>query len=190
MSGRSTLRRLAPLCALLALAAILGACANDAPAAAAFPGLSPELNAQLAELRRATDPYRDVQAARDAGYEVLVTHPTTGDRCLRRDEIGGMGFHYLNPDLVDDAVTGSSPEALIYEPQADGSLELVGVEYVIPFAIRSADESAPILFGQEFQRNGTFDLWALHAWVWRDNPNGVFSNYSPAVSCANADAVE
>lgn len=189
MFERSTPRRLAPACATLLLAAVVSACGNG-DEAVLFPGLSEELNAQLEELRNATESFQEIQSAREAGYEVLVTHPTSGARCLSHAELGDMGFHYLSPDLVDDAVTGSSPEVLIYEPQADGSLELAGVEYVIPFAIRGDDESPPILFGREFRRNYTFDLWALHAWPWRDNPSGVFSDWNPAVSCDDADAVE
>jgi hypothetical protein len=62
-------------------------------------------------------------------------------------------------------------------------LELVPVEYVVPFAIRADDQTPPILLGQEFRRNYTFDVWALHAWAWRDNSSGVFSDWNPDISC-------
>lgn len=189
MFQRSPPLRIVPACATLILfAATVAGCGReeDTPF---FPGLSGELNDQLEELRTATDSFHDIQQARDAGYEVLVTHPTSGDRCLSHSQLGSMGFHYLNPSLVDDVATVASPEVLIYEPQSDGSLELVAVEYVVPFAIRGEDEPAPILFGREFRRNHTFDLWALHAWVWRDNPSGVFSDWNPDVSCDDAAAV-
>jgi hypothetical protein len=26
-------------------------------------------------------------------------------------------------------------------------------------------------------------FYALHAWVWQDNPDGVFANFNPDVSC-------
>lgn len=45
---------------------------------------------------------------------------------------GGMGFHYGNTDLIDGNVQVDQPELLLYEPQADGSLELVAVEYITP----------------------------------------------------------
>lgn len=188
MFGRSLPRPLALLCAGAILTTAVLACEEED--GVLFPGLSDDLNAQLTELRGATEPLRDVTQGNAAGYEILVTHPESGERCLNHAQLGAMGFHYLNPDLVDDAVSVAAPEVLIYEPQSDGSLALVGVEYVVPFAIRGDDEAPPILFGREFKRNYTFDLWALHAWVWRENPSGVFADYNPAVSCANADAVD
>lgn len=161
---------------------------NNGTGSVLFPGLSAELNAQLAELRSATGPFRRIQDAKDAGYDVPVAHPTSGKTCLRHGQLGAMGVHYLNGALVDGAVSVTSPEVLIYEPRADGSLELVGVEDVIPFAIRAEDEPAPVLFGQELRRNHTFGLWALHAWAWRQNPSGVFADWNPAVSCQHESA--
>jgi hypothetical protein len=151
--------------------------------------VSSELNAQLAELRKAIAPYRQIDAAKAAGYNVAVAHPTGGHTCLAPPQLGGMGVHYLKPDLVDGTVNASAPEVLIYEPKADGSLELVAVEYIIPFQIRGENQPAPTLFGQELKHNFTFGLWALHAWVQKENPNGVFADYNPSVSCQHASAV-
>jgi hypothetical protein len=33
--------------------------------------------------------------------------------------------------------------------------------------------------GQEAQGRAT--LWVLHAWVWKDNPTGVFQDFNPRV---------
>lgn len=184
ISMRRILRH-AWLCVGLPLAA-----GCDSDESLLFPGVSQDLNEQLAELRNATEPFKQIETARDAGYEALVTHPTNGNRCLVHAQLGGMGFHYLNPALVDDAVVVASPEVVIYEPQPDGSLELVAVEYIVPFAIRGEDDAPPILFGREFKRNKTFGVWALHAWSWRQNPSGVFSDWNPVVSCDAADAVD
>lgn len=151
--------------------------------------LSPE-EAALDDLRRAGEAFLDVARAHDAGYQVLVVHPTSGDRCLADPALGGMGFHYLNADLVDDEVSVTSPEVVIYEPDADGDLELVAVEYVVPFSIRGEDQEPPVLFGRSFKRNPTFQLWALHAWAWKENPSGPFADYNPDVSCRYAGAVE
>jgi hypothetical protein len=180
-------RRIATLCASLALTATLSACEDDD--SVLFPGVSREVNEQLTVLHDSMTPFQDVESAIAAGYGVIVEHPTDGSRCLAHHDQGAMGFHYLNPDLADDAVAVSSPEALLYEPRSDGSLELVGAEYVVPFAVRSDTETPPVLFGREFSRNYTFNVWALHVWVLRDNPNGVFSDWNPTVSCEHADAV-
>ncbi|HEX7049727.1 MAG TPA: hypothetical protein VF188_05895 [Longimicrobiales bacterium] len=171
----------------LVATALITACHDDE--SPLFPGLSEALNAQLTDARSATEPFQQIQNANDAGYDVLVAHPTNGNTCLRHPELGAMGVHYLNAGLVDGTVAVATPEVVIYEPQADGSLELVGVEYIIPFAIRGDDQTPPVLFGREFRRNYTFNLWALHAWVWRDNPSGVFSDWNPDVSCEHEDAV-
>ncbi len=138
---------------------------------------------QLAELRRATAAFHRPEQGEAADYTVLVTHPTSGAACLEDAELGGMGRHLLNPALIDDEVLVPSPEALIYEPDQNGELRLVGVEYVIPFDIRGTNEAPPTLFGQEFKQNFTFNLWALHVWPWKHNPSGMFADWNPSVSC-------
>ena len=40
-----------------------------------------------------------------------------------------MGIHYINPALFGPGNDPLQPEILLYLPRADGSLELVGVEY-------------------------------------------------------------
>jgi hypothetical protein len=32
-------------------------------------------------------------------------------------------------------------------------------------------------------QNHTFDVWALHVWVWKHNPSGMFADWNPQVSC-------
>jgi hypothetical protein len=73
----------------------------------------------------------------------------------------------------------------MYEPQEDGSMELIGVDYVIPFD-RWTRSEAPTLLGQSFMRNETLGVWALHIWAWRTNPSGMFAAWNPDVSCAHA----
>lgn len=171
MSDNPLHRRLALCCGLLAVA--LGGCGDDA--------LSPE-EAGLAKLRQAAESFTDFSATHQ-DYDVLVTHPVNGRTCLRDSTLGAMGTHFLNTALVDDTVLAAAPEVVIYEPQEDDTREFVAVEYIIPFTIRGEDEDPPVLFGQEFVQNHTFNLWALHAWVGRDNPSGVFAPWNPDVSC-------
>lgn len=141
------------------------------------------VNRDLAALRRATAQLRDTASARAAGYEVLVTHPETGAECLSHDTHGAMGYHFLNPALVNDEVVVDQPEVILYEKGPNGKLRIVAVEYIIPFSIRGPDEPPPVLFGREFVHNNTFDLWMLHAWVWKNNPSGIFADWNPNVSC-------
>jgi hypothetical protein len=39
---------------------------------------------------------------------------------------------------------------------------------------------------QTFKRNEQFGVWALHVWLYRDNPSGIFADWNPRVSCAAA----
>jgi hypothetical protein len=99
-----------------------------------------------------------------------------------------MGFHYGNVGLIDGSVQVDQPELLLYEPEKNGQLRLVAVEYIIPYSFHSRASAAPVLFGQEFKRNDTFQLWGLHAWVWKENPSGMFASWNPNVTCENATA--
>jgi hypothetical protein len=58
-------------------------------------------------------------------------------------------------------------------------MRLVGVE----FAILNTGQPAPTLLGQTFQAEDEFGVYALHAWVWRRNPEGMFAESNPRVSC-------
>ena len=100
-----------------------------------------------------------------------------------------MGFHYGNVGLIDGSVQVDQPELLLYEPEKNGRLRLVAVEYIIPYTLHSRDAAPPVLFGQEFKQNDTFQLWGLHAWVWKENPSGMFADWNPRVNCSNTTDV-
>jgi len=34
-----------------------------------------------------------------------------------------------------------------------------------------------------------FGLWGLHAWVWKENPSGMFTAWNLTVNCDNTTAV-
>ena len=52
--------------------------------------------------------------------------------CVTGPEFGAMGVHLINHEFVDGIVDVNKPEALIYEPQSNGKLRIVGVEYIVP----------------------------------------------------------
>jgi hypothetical protein len=136
----------------------------------------------LATLHAATARFQRYEVAKDAGYTFLFMNMCMVDQSA--DKLGGMGYHYVNTNLLDDKLDVATPEALLYEPEANGRLRLVAVEYVIP---KSAWKSAnpPELFGQKLVLN-SFDLWALHVWAWENNPSGLYASWNPRVSCENA----
>jgi hypothetical protein len=137
----------------------------------------------LKTLRRVTEPFKVFAVADSSGYSAQITP------CMSDPTLGGMGFHYGNVGLIDGAVQVDQPELLLYEPQANGALSLVAVEYIIPYTFVPRDAPAPTLFGEQFLQNDTFQLWGLHVWVWKHNPSGLFASWNPQVSCANTTNV-
>ena len=146
-------------------------------AAAGQAGLGASVNKDLATLRAAIAPFHLFEKATAAGWSTKITS------CMEQAGAGGMGFHYGNVGLIDGSVQVDKPELLLYEPEKNGRLRLVAVEYIIPYAIHSRDAEPPVLFGQQFQQNDTFQLWGLHAWVFENNPSGIFASWNPRVSC-------
>lgn len=137
----------------------------------------------LATLHAATARFHRYDAvAKDAGYTFLFMNTCMVDQSPQK--LGGMGYHYVNTALLDDKVEVANPEALLYEPEANGRLRLVAVEYVIPSDKWKAD-TLPVLFGQKLQLN-SFGLYALHVWAWENNPSGLYASWNPRVSCDNA----
>ena len=101
-----------------------------------------------------------------------------------------MGIHFVNGDLVGDGeIDATRPEALIYEIRY-GNLRLVGVEYVVIAEAWDANrEMPPTLMGQVFHYVGAPNrykipaFYELHVWAWKANPNGMFADWHPKVSC-------
>ena len=156
-------------------AALTASQASEAKAAAE--------NKDLATLRASTARFHRYDAvAKKAGYTFLFMNMCMVDESA--DKAGGMGYHYVNTQLLDGTVNVATPEALLYEPEANGQLRLVAVEYVIPKSEWHHDYP-PRLFGQDFVLN-SFDLWALHVWVWENNPSGLYASWNPRVTCDNA----
>ncbi len=147
----------------------------------------------LAAARAGTEAYADVDAAAAAGYGLPPDGPL--HECISSlDDTGAMGLHYINGDLVGDIeLDPATPEALVYEPAADGSLTLVALEYVVfAEAWDEAHDEAPMLFDQmlmltdEPNRYELPAFYALHVWIWKDNPSGLYANFNPDVICSPA----
>lgn len=154
---------------------------------------------ELETVRNATRCYRDLDRALDDGYE------------LGSPYVPQMGFHFVNAELIAaDEEAGpvdgiENPPVLVYvttrnyrpepgaahEPEHDAALRLAAVE----FAHAGAQQGAP---GDYFSDEASSrqlktteeegwgpipdtPLTALHVWVHRHNPAGVFHPTNPII---------
>ena len=165
----------------------------------------------LAEVRQATERFQDVKVALAEGY---IRDPfdmcDTAQMMGRPASAGAMGIHFFRPDLLgitappSPRVDGSGthtdfrqPSILIYEPEADGSLQLVAVEnLVFAAAWHAAGHAEPPTFhGVPYDSMKDDPATAIdeahmfephydrHVWIYRENPDGVFTPFNPAVTC-------
>jgi len=157
---------------LIAIAALTAGCGGD-DTTSATPALPPD----VATLRASLEGFTSFNAAKTAGYSTALTD------CMSNGDVGAMGVHFGNVSLIDGAVDPLHPEVLIYEPGVNGDMSLVGVEFVVPYAVVPKTGKAPELFGQKFLQTDEFQLWGLHVWTHRSNPSGLFAPWNPRVHC-------
>jgi hypothetical protein len=135
----------------------------------------------LAEhVRTANDRFKDVAAAVAEGYGPIP--------CASGLQGGAMGIHYVNGKYLGDKVTDiAKPEAVMYEPMPDGSLQLIAVEY-IAFEGPASLEGHLFNFNPAPNRYGLDPFYELHVWAWKPNPTGAFADMNPDVTCEHAHA--
>lgn len=130
-------------------------------------------------VKAASARFHSKKQAEKAGYAM-------DPHCVYVPGVGGMGHHFVNQGNIDPEFNPLMPEALMYEPDKNGNMKLIGVEYIVidvgqdrphfgdhPFDI----EGAPPLEAQNIPH------WSLHVWLWKDNPAGMFTPMNPDVSC-------
>lgn len=194
---------------------LAGAATAASLVTAGDPGPANPSEATIAQIRTATAKYQDVKAALADGYiRDPAGMCETATMLGKPASLGAMGIHYFRPDLLgisgppNPRVNGTStytdfhkPAVLIYEPESDGSLKLVAVEnLVFEKAWQAAGHTQPPSFhGIAYnhmvdnpatkidEAHGFMPHYDRHVWAWRDNPNGMFAQYNPNVSCAAAE---
>jgi hypothetical protein len=72
---------------------------------------------------------------------------------------------------------------LVYERLPNGEYRLNGVEYIVPFSARPPTSEPPRVMGQALKPFEGLGIWYLHAWIWTDNPSGLFADWNPRVKC-------
>src|SRR5262245_14510100 len=135
-------------------------------------------------VRDATERFRDVRVAESEGYALQFG-------CVSGSDSGAMGLHFVNGSIVGSGVLDPTrPQIVIYEPQENGSLKLIGADFLVfADAWNSTHTAPPQLMGQLFHlfeapnRFGLPSFYTLHVWAWKENPNGAFVNWHPNVNC-------
>jgi hypothetical protein len=169
-----------------------------------------ELATAVEAVRVAAERFKDVKVALAEGYI-----PDPSGHCVSAEmeglpaELGGMGIHYLRPDILGLTATtprvdGTSthtdfqkPSVLLYEPQADGSLVLVGAENLV---FKKAWEEAgnkepPVFAGRNWdlmqddpntpgdEAHGFEAHYDQHVYFRGDDAKVAVLPFQPAVTC-------
>ncbi|HEX7847678.1 MAG TPA: hypothetical protein VF476_17885 [Chitinophagaceae bacterium] len=104
------------------------------------------------------------------------------DHCVSVPGLGGMGYHWANPALVDEIFDPLKPEVLLYTKGPGGKFQLIGVEYIVI----NTGQAQPMFGNQPFEVGGTplpMPHWSLHAWIFEPNPSGMFAPFNPNITC-------
>lgn len=139
--------------------------------AAGPASFSSDLEAELARARAATAKYHNIEMAEADGYVPL-------NFCEAAE-----GCHWVNFSLLDCNFDITQPEILVYAPDKNGEpTRLVSVEYVQPLSC-SATPPEGFTGSDDVWRQDEegFNLWEVSAWIWLNNPHGMFVQHNPRV---------
>lgn len=133
----------------------------------------------VTHLRQVTTQYHDPSVAVTAGYQAT------------EDCVEDMGLHYIDPSAFGRPVDSHRPAALLYAPNGEGRVRLVGVEWLKVDADQDLSTSTdrPSIWGHAFDgpMPGHFPgmpvHYDLHAYVWDPNPAGPFATWNTHVDC-------
>lgn len=178
-------------------------------AATVFPMTLSAADVDLDQMRENLSKYKDINVALADGYITPDNHCVSAKGEGLPPELGGMGIHYIHPALLEITATAprvdgnstytdwSQPSILIYEPQADGSLEFVAVENLVFEKAWTAAGKAEdlVLNGRGWdhmaddpatpgdEAHGFMPHYDQHVWLFRDNPMGELMPFNPNVTC-------
>jgi len=138
-----------------------------------YNGLDPQTLLELQQAKAATAKYQNIENAfaDNYGEDPVVTLPN-------------MGYHFLKTELVSPVFDLRKPAILVYNKKDNGKFELVAVEYAVPMSSLPLHVAPEGFTGNDDVWNeNTLNTgwWTLHAWVWKNNPDGVFEPMNPLV---------
>jgi hypothetical protein len=142
---------------------------------------------QLTTYRALAAQYADASAL---GPDWVQVFDVNGITCIADPAgNGAMGIHFVNPArLTDGKIDASQPEAVVYEPRADGKLHLVAFEYLV-FQSDFGPTPPELFPGHPFMstdapnRFGLPPFYSQHVWIGKGNPNGNLAMWNPNVHC-------
>jgi len=163
----------------------------------------------LDQLREAMTKYKNIEVALAEGYLSPDNHCVSAAGEGLPPDLGAMGVHFIQPKLLEITATeprvdGDSthtdwmhPSILIYEPQADGSMELVAVENLVFEKSWKASGKTEelVLNGRAWdhmaddpstpgdEAHGFMPHYDQHVWLFRENPMGTLMPFNPNVTC-------
>ena len=177
---------------LSTVALALAATASLAGAQAKQQGKAADNSAALNAVKAALDKYKDpIAAVRDGYLSTIgcVDFPTGGtEHGSMEYKPGAMGVHFINMGLVGQKLDSTKPQVLLYEPVGD-KLVLTGAEWFVPTAV---SKTPPTILGHQLMgpmeghapiMPAELHHWDLHVWLYKNNPNGMFSPTNSAVKC-------
>ncbi len=146
----------------------------------------------ITAVRKALEKYKDpIAAVRDGYYSTVgcVDFPTGGtEHGAMEYKPGAMGVHFINMSYVSPKLDSTKPQVLLYEPVGD-KLVLTGAEWFVPTEV---SKTPPTILGHQLMgpmeghapiMPAELHHWDLHVWLFKDNPNGMFSATNSAVKC-------
>ena len=141
-----------------------------------------DTTAMLNALRAVVEPFKDIEVAQSAGWNLVEGL----DYCFDNPGVGGMGIHYINVDLLDTTLDPLKPEAMVYHYGPNGELTLGAVEWIVPADAWDAEGHGrlPEVMGHHLHLNEALGVYVLHAWIFTENPAGIFEDWNPNVSCS------
>ena len=152
------------------------------PVAAAMGDTTPLID----KVHNATAQYTDINVAIAQGW-------VTATPCVSGPDTGAMGVHLVLPSRISAGVLNAEqPEALIYEPMANGAMRLVGVEFIVLASVWASNNpggGVPALDGNLLNyiaapnRYGLPAFYELHVWAWEQNPKGSYADWNTHVTC-------
>jgi hypothetical protein len=154
------------------------------PVIAAAEGATPLVD----KVHGATSRYVDINVAFNEGFAVATP-------CVSGPDTGAVGVHLvLSSRIASGVLNPEQPQALIYEPMANGAMRLVGVEFIVlesVWAPNNPANSVPALEGNLLNyvaypnRYGLPAFYEIHVWAWEDNPKGSYADWNTHVTCVH-----